>query len=261
MTSSPLSGKSALVTGGSHGIGLAIGQELAGLGVNVAFISRNAEKLSDATKVLNRFGVRVLPIQADVLSEDEVESALGILRTEFGGVDILVNNVGGGGRWGADNIIETDPRVWEEVYRKNAGVAIQITRSCLPHMLSKKWGRVISITSIYGELRGGRPWFNIAKSAQKVLMRNLSGDKNLVRSGITFNSVAPGAIYIPNTGWENLKLEKPDEFSQFVESLPMGRLGEPHEVAQVVSFLCSPEASLVNGASIVVDGGETSSLA
>ena len=91
-------------------------------------------------------------------------------------------------------------------------------------------------------------------------MKNLAKQADLARAGITFNSVAPGAIYIPQTGWDELEQSDPSGYKRFMDSLPLGRLGTPAEVAEVVSFLCSEKASLVSGASIVVDGGETADL-
>jgi 3-oxoacyl-[acyl-carrier protein] reductase len=252
--------KRALVTGGSHGIGLAIARKFASQGIDVAIISRDESRLSEAREQLTDFGVEALTFQADASLPDEVDSAWNALAKVWGGVDILINNVGGGGRWGTDSILTTKADVWSDVYQKNTGVAIQLTKAAIPHMLEKGWGRVVAISSIYAEISGGRPWFNLAKVAQKTLMKNLAGQADLARAGITFNSVAPGAIYIPQTGWDELERTDPSGFKKFMDSLPLGRLGTPDEVAEVVTFLCSEQASLVNGASILVDGGETADL-
>jgi 3-oxoacyl-[acyl-carrier protein] reductase len=125
-------------------------------------------------------------------------------------------------------------------------------------MIKQNWGRVITITSTLGKEAGGRPWFNIAKVAETALMKNLSMNKDFVRKNITFNSVAPGCIMISDTGWDIERKENLELFTKMVdEKFPLGRLGEPEEVANVVTFLCSDKASLVNGASILVDGGES----
>lgn len=125
-------------------------------------------------------------------------------------------------------------------------------------MKKQNWGRIVSITSIYGREGGGRPWFNMAKVAQTSLMKNLALNRDLVRYGITFNSVAPGPIMIPETGWDVERMRNPEAFdSASKERFTLGRLGTPEEVANVVVFLCSEKASLVNGASILVDGGES----
>jgi 3-oxoacyl-[acyl-carrier protein] reductase len=101
----------------------------------------------------------------------------------------------------------------------------------------------------------------MAKSAEISLMKTLAMDHDLVRDGITFNSVAPGSIMIPGTGWEDESKKNPTEFAKMVDShFPLGRLGRPEEVASMVVFLCSEQARLLNGASIVIDGGESRSF-
>lgn len=253
-------GRKALVTGGSHGIGLAVAQRLVSDGCEVALLSRDKERLCLARDELAKFGQEPILLVCDVLDRSQVEAAWWKLAEDWDGVDILVNNVGGGGRWGKKSILETDPIVWDEVLQKNFGATTQLTRLSLPYMLQNSWGRVVTVTSIYAERAGGRAWFNVSKVAQKVLMQNLSKQVELVRKGVTFNSVAPGATYIPDTGWDQLRVSDPAQFEAFCESLPLGRMGTPAEVAAVVSFLCSEEASLVNGATIVVDGGESVEL-
>ena len=127
--------------------------------------------------------------------------------------------------------------------------AMRFTKLVIPFMRKQKWGRVVTISSIYGKEGGGRPWFNMAKSAEISLMKSLSMDKRLVRDGITFNTVCPGHISVEG---------KTDEDN--VEDFPLGRMGSPEEVANVVAFLCSEKTSLVNGACVVVDGGESRSF-
>ena len=108
---------------------------------------------------------------------------------------------------------------------------------------------------------GGRPWFNIAKSAQITLMKNLSKHKYLVRNGITFNTVSPGGIFIEGTGFEKEKKEDPDKFDKFIDdNFPVGRMGTPEDVAELVVFLCSNKASFINGSQIMIDGGQSVSF-
>jgi 3-oxoacyl-[acyl-carrier protein] reductase len=136
----------------------------------------------------------------------------------------------------------------------------RLTRMILPDMIEQKWGRVLTISSIYGREAGGRPWFAAAKSAQIALMKSLSRTPEYVRNGITFNTVAPGAIMIPDTGWDKLQKKNPTEYNRILEDLPMGRMGTPEDVANVVTFLCSDAARFVNGSCVVVDGGESRSF-
>ena len=255
-----LAGKYALITGGTHGIGLAIAKELSYHGCNIAFCSRSEINLESTKKYFEGNNVKYLSFKADVLRDDDCNNVMHCIDSEWGRLDILINNVGGGGRWGKENIEDTDYIVWKEVYQKNANAAILFTRKAIPLMRKNKWGRVINITSILGKEGGGRPWFNMAKAAEVAMMKTLSMTKYLVRDGITFNSVAPGGIYIPGAGFETELKENPEKFNKMLEEdYPLGRMGKPEEVAYVVSFLCSELSSLVNGSQIVVDGGQTKS--
>ena len=214
----------ALVTGGTRGIGAACVEALRMAGHEVIAVSRHSA------------------IHFDALDRETYMPCL----AQVGPVDILINNVGGGGRWGAD-IATTDPQIWDEVYTKNAVAARDFTRLALPHMLRRGWGRVVTITSIGND----RPWFNMAKAAQRAMIETLAGRPEFASNGITFNCVAPGRIATPG--------KDGDVTPATLRDYPLGRLGTPEEVAAVVAFLCSNAATLVNGARIAVDGGQSHS--
>jgi len=251
-----LRGKKALITGGSHGIGLAAAKALAAEGCDIAICSRSQERIDTAVKDIKARDV--IAATCDVHSEADIQRFCETVTARWGGVDILINNVGGGGRWGKADVTATDEKVWHEVYEKNATAAIRFTMRFLPYMKQQKWGRVIAVTSRVGREGGGRPWFNMAKAAQTSMMKTLAMDHALAGLGITFNSVAPGSIMIPGTGWEDDMKRDPAAFKNFVDQeCPIGRPGTPEEVANVIAFLCSPLASLVNGAAVAVDGGES----
>ena len=253
-----LTGKYALITGGTHGIGLSICRKLASLGCKIAFTARSLGPLKDLSKELNDKGVENIFFQADALSEKACSEVMDEIDSKWGRLDILINNVGGGGRWGKDNVEETEVNVWKEVHQKNAGAAIIFTRKAIPLMRRNKWGRVITISSRLGKEGGGRPWFNMAKASQVAMMKTLSLTNYLVRDGITFNTIAPGGIYIEGTGFEKEKKDDPEGFRQMIDKdYPLGRMGTAEEVANVVAFVSSELASLVNGAQITVDGGES----
>jgi 3-oxoacyl-[acyl-carrier protein] reductase len=262
-----IKGRFALVTGGSHGIGRSIALALARESCNVAICARNSprpdyEGMVEATVAeLKALGVKSIGISADMLVEGDIDRVASAVIDEWGTIDILVNNVGGGGSWG-DSVVEaTDKLVWSEVYDKNAVAATRFTMWAIPFMRRQKWGRVVTITSIYGREGGGRPWFNMAKAAQTSLMKTLALTHELARDGITFNSVAPGGVYIPGTGWEALKENDPEALEEMLDrDYPLGRLGTPEEVASVVAFLCSEPASLLSGSALAVDGGQSRSF-
>jgi 3-oxoacyl-[acyl-carrier protein] reductase len=256
-----IKGKYALVTGGTHGIGRSIALALADEGCNVAVCSRNKERVENTISELRVKGVDCIGIQADVMNKADIDNAMKTIIGQWGTIHILVNNVGGGGRWGSDIVEETKEEVWMEVYNKNALAAIRFTMLAIPFMRKQKWGRVVTITSIFGREGGGRPWFTMAKTSQTSFMKALAMKHYLSKDGITFNSIAPGAIMIQDTGWEKAMKENPKETEEFINrELPLGRFGTPDEVANVVVFICSENASLLNGVSIPVDGGQSKSL-
>lgn len=229
-----LNGKTALVTGGSHGIGLAIALALAQEGCDVHIASRDRTRLFTAAGQLQNLPGKCYRHQFDALDPVSVDNlASEVLET--GGVDILVNNVGGGGRWGTTPL-ETPLKTWDQVYQKNTRCAVQLTRVLLPTMLEQGWGRVVTISSIHGREAGSHPWFMVAKSAEIALMKGLAVTV-LPEYGVTFNSVAPGFVSIEGK-----------------DTLPSR--GAPEDVASAVAFLCSVPARHINGACLVVDGGE-----
>ena len=174
-----LRGKCALVTGGSHGIGLAIAHALADEGCHVALCARNPERLAEAVAQLQAKGVKAMGLVADALIPSDIERVVSEVIAAWGTIHILINNVGGGGRWGLPSVEDTPEQVWIEVFNKNALAAVRFTRLCLPFMRRQKWGRIVTITSIYGREGGGRPWFNMAKSAEISLMKSLAMNPDL----------------------------------------------------------------------------------
>lgn len=211
----------ALVTGGTRGIGAAICAQLERDGHEVFTFSR-------------AWGT-------DCLIPEQLEAA----KLACGPVQILINNVGGGGRWGPAESEQAEMGTWAEVWQKNAATAANFTTWALPAMMAAGWGRVVTISSIYALEAGGRPWFAAAKAAQVAMMGAFARDRRFVRRGITFNTVLPG----------NIRTDGKPEVN--MAHSPLGRMGLPEEVAAVISFLCSKAASLVNGACMTIDGGES----
>lgn len=256
-----ITGRVALVTGGSHGIGLKTAETLALEGCRVAILARDPARLSAAARTIGSSGAPVLTISGDASDPETAARAVSQVASEWGSVHILINNVGGGGRWGSEIVEETPLSTWQEVHAKNAMAAVEFTRHAIPHMRRAKWGRVVTVASILGKEGGGRPWFTMTKAAEIGLMKTLAKTPYLVRDGITFNTVAPGGIMIPDTGWAKKAADDPAGFASLMErDYPLGRLGTSEEVANLIVFLCSDAARLVNGACIPVDGGESASF-
>lgn len=256
-----IEGKYALVTGGTHGIGKSIALALADEGCNVAVCSRTQKNIKETIRQLKAKNIDCIGIRADVTNKADIGKVMKRVIKQWGKVHILINNVGGGGRWGSEQIEATEEKTWLEVYNKNVLTAVRFSNLAIPLMRRQKWGRIVTITSIYGREAGARPWFGISKMVQASLMKSLSLKHYLVKDGITFNSVAPGAIMIPDTGWEKALKERPKEVKEFIKrELPLGRFGTPEEVANLVVFICSERAGLINGACIPIDGGQGKSF-
>ena len=254
-----LTGKCALVTGGSQGIGRAIALELAREGCHMAICARREEALQKTVCEIEAVGVEALGLVVDVLQPEQVAAAVDGLLDRWGGVDILVNNVGGEPDW-RPLFEEAPDSIWLEVFEKNLMAAVRFTRGLVPEMEKRGWGRVVSVASLQGREGGGRPWYNLSKSAEISLMKTLGMDREMAQAGITFNSIAPGAVLSPGNGWDRFRVEDPEGFIRKASQRPQGRLGTPEEIAHVVAFICSEKASLLNGACIPVDGAESRSF-
>lgn len=249
-----------LVTGGSRGLGSAICERLGAAGHEIVFFSKNSVEVENFSKVLKSKNVRAFGYTFDVLKIEQMENFWVKLTSDGHNFDVVINNVGGGGRWGSESPHLTPLSTWVEVLNKNLLAAEFFTLKSIPWMLENKFGRVICITSTYAHSIVGRPWFHIAKISENSLMRSLARHSEYSSNGITFNSVAPGAIQIPNTGWAKMLEESPKEYAAYINSLPARRIGKPEDVANLVLFLISEQASYINGAAIRVDGGESTLL-
>ena len=251
-----LKDKVALVTGGSRGIGRAIAHELADEGCHVAITARGGSDLANTLSEIESRGVRGLAIEIDMSTADAPGEAVARTVAGLGTINVLVNNVGGG--FGDPNVEESTDQQWADSLNTNLLAAVRASRASIPHMREQGGGRIVHITSIYGREAGGNPAYNASKSAMNSLSKGMA--RELAADGILVNAIAPGSILFPGGGWENALRDDPDGMAAFVEQdFPMDRFGRPEEIAAVVTFLASERASLVTGACINVDGGQTRS--
>jgi 3-oxoacyl-[acyl-carrier protein] reductase len=252
--------KNVFISGATHGIGLACLENFAKLGANVITFSRDQNKINQTIKQIKKYNVKFLVEKGDILDEDFVSNFSKKTLKKFKKIDILIHNVGGGGRWGKENIFKTDSKVWHEVYEKNNRGVIFFSKYFLPSMIKSRWGRVIAIGSVCGiEARAvDRAWFNAAKSAQHAIIKSFSNKHYLTKNNITFNSISPGAIFIKNTGWDEEKKKNPKKFKKFLDNyIPVRKVGTPEDVANACLFLASEYSNYINGSNIIIDGGSS----
>jgi 3-oxoacyl-[acyl-carrier protein] reductase len=249
-----LSGKTALVSGSSRGIGRAIALALVREGCRVALCSRGGADLDDALAAARALGGDgAVALAGDLTTRAGAEAIAAGAVAALGGVDILVNNVGGSG---ARRLADADEADLSSVLERNLWPAFRLSRALTPQMRARGGGSIVMITSIWGRESGGSPSYNVAKAAEmslaKAMARELAGDN------IRVNSVAPGSVLFPGGGWDRRQKQDPQGIAAFVErELPFGRFGRPEEIADVVTFLVSPRASWIAGACLTDDGAQS----
>ena len=247
-----LTGKVAVVTGGSRGLGLAAAQALIAEGAHVVVCARGAEQLQKAVEQLRTsaaHGARAEGVVADVSSEADLASVIGTAVKTFGRLDVLVNNVGvakGG------DLEATSDAEWQEAFDQTLFPAVRASRLAVPH-LRKQGGAIVIVSSIFGREAGGRMTYNAVKAAEISLTKSLA--LQLAKDQIRVVSVAPGSILFEGGSWWKRQQSDPKGIAEFItRELPLGRFGRPEEVGNTIAFLASPRASWVSGTTVVVDG-------
>jgi 3-oxoacyl-[acyl-carrier protein] reductase len=193
---------------------------------------------------------RVLAVRADLTQADGVQRVLDDTVQRFGGLDVLVNNIGLGRGGG---LLETSDAEWQEAFDQTLLPAVRASRLAVPHITRRGGGSIIIIASVFGREAGGRMTYNAIKAAEISLAKSLA--QQLASANIRVNSVSPGSILFEGGSWWKRQQENPAAIAEFVKrELPFGRFGRADEVGDVVAFLASSRASWISGASIVVDG-------
>ena len=194
--------------------------------------------------------------RSDLTTEAGVQALIDRTAATFGGVDILVNNLGVAA--GAD-LLRTSDAEWQAAFDQTLVPAVRASRLAVPFMRERGGGAIVMIASIYGRESGGRMTYNAVKAAEISLGKSLA--QQLAADGIRVNSVAPGSILFPGGSWHRRQQADPDGIADFVRrELPFGRFGRAEEVGAVVAFLASARASWISGACVPVDGCQSRSL-
>jgi 3-oxoacyl-[acyl-carrier protein] reductase len=241
-----LSGRVALVTGASQGIGRTCALKLAASGATVAVAARNQEKLNGLVQEITAAGGIAAAYALDVGDEEQVKATVKTVIAQFGKIDILVNNAG----ITRDQLVMRMKRAdWDAVLQTNLTSAYLCIQAVIPSMLKQRWGRIINITSVFGQM-GQAGQANYAASKAGLIGLTMAIAREVGSRNITCNAVAPGFIETAMTAVLS------DEFKQAaVKQIPLGRVGLPEDVAGAVAFLTSDDASYITGHVLSVNGG------
>jgi 3-oxoacyl-[acyl-carrier protein] reductase len=241
-----LEGRVALVTGASQGIGRACALALAGQGASVAVAARNQQKLDELVAQITASGGKAAAFVMDVADEEQIKSGIKSALGHFGKIDILVNNAG----ITRDQLVMRMKRAdWDVVLNTNLTSAYLCIQQVIGSMLKQRWGRIINITSIFGQM-GQAGQANYAASKAGLIGLTMAMAREVASRNITCNAVAPGFIETSMTAVLSEELKQ-----SAVKMIPLGRVGAAQDVASAVSFLASDEASYITGHVLNVNGG------
>ncbi len=243
----PFEGKTAIVTGGSRGIGRAIAEVLAARGADVAIADiRFDTAQTTAQEIAAATGQRVIPVEVNVADLEQAKAMVKTVLDAFGKVDILVNNAG----ITRDNLLmRMKEKEWDDVISINLKGAWNCTKAVIRSMMKKRYGKIVNISSVSGQIgQAGQTNYSASKAGLIGFTKALA--REVASRGITVNAVAPGII--PTALTEVL----PEEIKESILSTtPMGRMGKPEEIAYAVAFLASDDAAYITGQVLGVDGG------
>lgn len=248
-----LTGKVALVTGASSGIGRASALALSAQGAKVVVAARRLDRLQALVAEIKNHGKDALAVQMDVLKKTDIDTAVASAVKTFGKLDILLNNAGVGALSPALDMTE---ETWDQVVNTNLRAYFFVAQAAAREMVKNKWGRIISIASILsggvGSGMAGAVNYCASKGGVVAMTEALADEWAL--SGITVNAIGPGFI---ETDMTKQVQDMPDMYKALLARIPMKRFGKPEEIAAVVAFLASEEASYTTGATLYIDGGWT----
>ncbi|MFA7679887.1 MAG: glucose 1-dehydrogenase [Pigmentiphaga sp.] len=242
--------KTALIVGGSQGLGLAIAQGLSRAGARIVLVARSEDKLIAAQKQLQQEGAVCRFIVADATDPAQVRACVEQVSIWFPGIDVLVNAAGGSLR---QNVLDMSDDAWRKTVSMNLDSAFFFCREVGRHMTRARRGSIINLASTAG-LRGRKGNTPYAASKAAVISLTKSLAMEWAETGVRVNAISPGRFLTPLTEAE---MSDPDKYARFVTQVPLGRIGDPEEIVWPALWLASDASSFVTGANIVLDGGQT----
>jgi 3-oxoacyl-[acyl-carrier protein] reductase len=255
-----ISGKAAVVTASSKGLGRAVAAGLAAEGAKLVLCARHREPLEQAAReIAGQTGAHVLPVVADVSNLEDCQVLIRQAIQQFSGIDILVTNTGGPEPGGFDSCSDD---MWGSAVRSTLLNVVRLVRLALPSMKSRRWGRIVNITSVTARQPiAGLALSNSLRPAVAGLAKTLADE--LAPYGILVNNVCPGlhrTERLMHLAQARGAADPESYLGQLARDIPLGRMGYPEELANAAVFLCSERASFITGTSLVVDGGACRSL-
>jgi len=250
MTAKSLSGKTALITGASKGLGKAMAIALAEAGARLALVSRDQKQLKLTAEAAKSAGGEAELFNADVTDEQQVQRLEADIIAKFGKVQILINNAGINIRKSVTDFALSE---WRQVLDTNLTGVFLMCRSFVPHMKGQNYGRIINMTSIMSHVAlPGRSAYAASKHGLLGFTRALALE--LASEKITVNGISPGPFA---TEMNTPIMQNPETNQQFVSNIPLGRWGKVEEIGKLAVYLCSEEAGFITGTDILIDGGWT----
>ena len=246
-----LNNKTAIVSGGSKGIGKAIATKLAQAGANVVICSRKKENLDSAVNEAVSNGLALIPIECNTSNKESIQSVVDYTLEKFNGVDILVNNAAANPYYGP--ILNSEDSHWDKIFDVNVKGYFNFAKACSKTMIANNSGKIINVASIAAKTPlEGLGVYNISKAAVVMLTKVLA--KELGEHNINVNTLAPGLI---KTDFSKALWENEDTHNKIVKSIPQGKMGSPDDISGMALYLASEASDFVTGSIFTVDGGIT----
>ena len=246
-----LNKKTAIVSGGSKGIGKAIALKYAQAGADVVICSRRKENLETAVIEAESNGCSLIPIECNTSNFDSIQSVVDLTMDKFGKVDILVNNAATNPYYG--QILNSEDSHWDKIFDVNVKGYFNFAKACSNSMIKNNYGKIINVASIAAKTPlEGLGVYNISKAAVVMLTKVLA--KELGQHNIQINTLAPGLI---KTDFSKALWENEDTYNKIVKSIPQGKMGSPEDISGMALYLASSASDFITGSIFTVDGGIT----